>query len=331
MVISRMTAYFLVEEPKGPLWHVPFSRMQGFVGRQNEIQMLETKLFQPNRCQRVAVLGLGGVGKSRIALELAYRTKSQRPKHSVFWVQATDSLTFERDAYEIGKKLKIQGIEDDKSDIKNLVKQRLSHESAGPWLMILDNADDEATWGRNSTLTEYLPDSPMGSVLVTTRNRRVAIDLAGKESFELREMGKDEAIEMLRNLIAKPEILTDLDASLILLERLTYLPLAIAQAATYINMNDESIQVYLELLNDTEDNVIELLSEDFQTEGRYKEAKNPIAATWLVSFEQIQRQNALAADYISFISCLSETNIPQSLLPDAPPKKMMIDALGVIK
>jgi hypothetical protein len=58
---------------------------------------------------------------------------------------------------------KSKGIEDDKSDVKNLVKQRLSHESAGPWLIILDNADDEVTWGRNSTLTEYLPDSPIGS------------------------------------------------------------------------------------------------------------------------------------------------------------------------
>src|SRR5271154_4250117 len=158
-----MTAYFLLEEPRGPLWHVPLSRMQGFVGRQNEIQMLETKLFQPNRCQRVAVLGLGGVGKSRIALELAYRTKSQRPMYSIFWVQATDALAFEKDLFEIGKKLKIQGIEDEKAGIKGLVKQRLSHESAGEWLMILDNADDETIWGRNSNpsveataLSEYL-------------------------------------------------------------------------------------------------------------------------------------------------------------------------------
>src|SRR5271170_1985190 len=126
-----MAAHFFLEEPLGPLWYVPFDITQEFVGRRNEIKTLETKLFQPNRCQRVAVLGLGGVGKSRIALELAYRTKSQRPMYSIFWVQATDALAFEKDLFEIGKKLKIQGIEDEKAGIKGLVKQRLSHESAG--------------------------------------------------------------------------------------------------------------------------------------------------------------------------------------------------------
>jgi tetratricopeptide (TPR) repeat protein len=326
-----MATHFSLEEPSSPLWCVPFDHLQEFVGRRNEIKTLETKLFQPNGCGGVAVLGLGGVGKSRIALELAHRTKAQRPKHSVFWVQATDSLTFEKDVYEIGKKLEIQGIEDGKADVKNLVKQRLSHESAGQWLMILDNADDEAIWGTKSTLTDYLPNSPMGSVLVTTRNRRVATNLTGKESIELQEMKEVEALDTFRSLLAKPDILADLDATSTLLERLTYLPLAIVQAAAYINMNDVSILVYLDLLNDSEENVIELLSEDFQTKGRYKDGENPVAVTWLISFEQILRQNPLAADYLSFISCLSEKNIPQSLLPDAPSTKKMIDALGVIK
>jgi tetratricopeptide (TPR) repeat protein len=197
--------------------------------------------------------------------------------------------------------------------------------------MILDNADDEVIWGTKSMLTDYLPNSPMGSVLVTTRNRRVATNLAGKESIKLQEMKEDEALDTFRGLLAKPDILTDLDATSTLLERLTYLPLAIVQAAAYINMNDVSIPVYLDLLNDSEENVIELLSEDFQTKGRYKDGENPVAVTWLISFEQIRRQNLLAADYLSFISCLSEKNIPQSLLPDAPSTKKMIDALGVIK
>src|SRR5947199_1926262 len=128
----------------------------------------------PNSCSTRPGRGC----KSRIALELAYRTKAQRPQYSVIWVQATDCLTFERDVYEIGKILQIQGIEDEKADVKHLVKQHLSHESAGQWLMILDSADDEAIWGTKSILTDYLPNSPVGSVLVTTRNRRVAINLA---------------------------------------------------------------------------------------------------------------------------------------------------------
>jgi tetratricopeptide (TPR) repeat protein len=282
-------------------------------------------------------LGLGGVGKSRIALELADRTRSQRPTHSIFWIQATDPLTFEKDFFEIGKKLEVPGLEDEKADVKSLVKQRLNHESAGKWLIILDNADDEAFWGRKTrqsvggiALAEYLPNSSKGSILVTTRSRRVATHLAGKEVVELLEMGQDEAIDTLKSLLARPETLDNTDAALDLLEKLTFLPLAIVQAAAYINTNDESIQVYLDLLNDTEENVIELLSEDFGDDGRYKEAQNAVASTWLISFNQIRLHCPLAAEYLSFMSCLNEKNIPQSLLPDAPSKKKMIDATGTL-
>lgn len=54
----------------------------------DEIETLEKKLFRPHGCQRVAVSELGGVGKGKIALELAYRIKSQRPKYSIFWVRS---------------------------------------------------------------------------------------------------------------------------------------------------------------------------------------------------------------------------------------------------
>lgn len=310
--------------------------MEGFIGRQNEVQLLEAKLFQPNGSRRVAVVGLGGVGKSRLALELAHRAESQLERRSIFWVRATDALTFEKDFFEIGKKLKIPGIEDEKADYKGLVTQVLSQDS-GDWLMILDEADDEAIWGRSliqntgtMTLTKYLPKSATGSILITTRNRRVATTLAGKQIVTLEEMNIDEAIQLLGNLLTGPEILEDHIATSTLLQRLTCLPLAIVQAAAYINMNDVTIQVYLDLLEDGEENTIDLLDEDFEDEGRYKERPNAVASTWLISFEQIRRQDHLATDYLSFMACLSEKNIPQSLLPQAPSMKKMVDALGIL-
>jgi len=281
-------------------------------------------------------MGLGGIGKSRLALEIAHRIKSTRPTCSVFWIQATDVSTFETDCRQIGKLLQIPGLEDDKADIKSLVKQHLSHESAGEWLLVLDSADDAQVWCRDekrttSTLSEYLPRSRAGSILVTTRTRGVATSIAGKNVMELQRMEKDKALQMLQDLLLNPEILDDVDATSKLLEELTFLPLAIVQAAAFINRNDETIENYLRLLNDSEENVIRLLSEDFEDDGRYADTKNPIASTWLVSFDQIQRQNKLAADYLSFISCLSPRNIPQSLFPDAPSALDMSKAIGLLK
>ncbi len=111
-----------------------------------------------------------------------------------------------------------------------------------------------------------------------------------------------------------------------LVERLTYLPLAIVQAAAYINMNNTSTQDYLEFLDDTEENVIDLLSEDFSNdEQRYKKGQNPVASTWLVSFIQIQVHHPRAAEFLAFTSCLSEKNIPLSLLPEVSSRREMTE------
>jgi hypothetical protein len=321
----------------GPLWLVPFGRTGSFVGRQEELKRLEAKFIQTASFQKVAILGLGGIGKSRLALELTYRLIAQRQTLSVFWVRASDPLVFEKDLFEIGKTLEIPGIDDENADVKNLVKQRLSRISTGEWLLILDGADDENLWTGASerqrdqmSLVKDLPNSPRGSILITSRSRRITTYLAGKETIELREMAKDEAVEILRDQLVEPEILANLDATFALLEQLTFLPLAIVQAAAYMNMNDITIQMYLHLLADTEENVIYLLSEDFEADGRDNSAKNPVATTWLVSFEQIRRDHPLAAEYLSFMSCLNQKNIPQFLLPEAPSNKKMIDAIGTL-
>ena len=48
--------------------------------------------------------------------------------------------------------------------------------------------------------------------------------------------------------------------------------------------------------------MVELLSKDFEDEWRYAEIKNPVAPTWLISFDHIQILNSLASDYLSFMS-----------------------------
>ena len=140
---------------------MPFDRISGFVGRTDELERLKRQIFNSDSRRIVSVLGLGGMGKSRLALELAYHIKSEHPQHSIFWIEAAEQLTFENYVLEIGKKLRIPGIKDEKADIKTLFKQRLNR-STEQWLLILDNADDEALWGKQSdstseasTLVEY--------------------------------------------------------------------------------------------------------------------------------------------------------------------------------
>jgi hypothetical protein len=64
---------------------------------------------------------------------------------------------------------------------------------------------------------------------------------------------------------------------------------------------------HLSLLADQEEAVIDLLSEEFEDNGRNDNTKNPVATTLLISFEQIRHRNPLAADYLSFMACIDPT------------------------
>lgn len=329
--VSNGNLCFPLVDLPGPILYIPFNPTPGFVGRTDELERLKS-----DRHRIVSILGLGGVGKSRLALELAFQVNSTRPEEWIFWIEATDQLTFEKDVLEIGKKLRIQGIEDKKADIKNLVKQRLSN-STERWLLILDNADDDTLWGRHAgtssetrTLVHYLPRTTTGSIVITTRTPSVAAFLAGKEVIELPMMSPIESIEMFTQALREPRPVIDPAATSKLVEKLAYLPIAIIQAASYLNMTGRSVKTYLDLLDKPEEEAIQLLSEDFGDSTRYANAKNPVATTWLISLNHIRKHHAFAATIFSSMVCLNEKSIPRSLLPETKSELETINAIAVL-
>ncbi len=282
-------------------------------------------------------MGLGGMGKTQTALELAYRTREKRPGCSVFWVPALSLETVRKAFTDIGLQLKVPGLQEPDADVLGLVQQHLCKDDAAPWLLILDNVDDTRWWfeplassAQSARLIDHLPRSDRGSILITTRSRKAAVQMGVQHVIAVPEMDEKTAVQLLRRTLIVPqrEYFNETESRLV--EQLTCLPLAIVQAAAYINANDISLQDYLSLLNHADDTVVELLSEHFGDEGRYAEAKNPAAMTWLISFEHIRRYDRLAVEYLSFMACLEPKFIPHSFLPRATSEKGMVDALGTL-
>ncbi|KAF1977229.1 hypothetical protein BU23DRAFT_596681 [Bimuria novae-zelandiae CBS 107.79] len=143
-------------------------------------------------------------------------------------------------------------------------------------------------------------------------------------------MEEDAAARLLEKCLIDPKLINNRHGTSALLSQLTYLPLAIVQAAAYINENGIAIADYLSLLADQEEEVIDLLSEEFEDDGRYRDVKNLVATTWLILFEQIRQRDPLAAEYLSFMACVEPKDIPQSLLPPGPTRKKEIDAIGTL-
>ncbi|PVH77684.1 hypothetical protein DL98DRAFT_534619 [Cadophora sp. DSE1049] len=138
-------------------------------------------------------------------------------------------------------------------------------------------------------------------------DRSPARDTEYRGSFrDGRGCGRSAAGKCLDN----PEVLGSRHDVTALLTVLAFLPLAIVQAAAYINKNGIRLLDYLSMLAQQEEDAIELLGEDFEDNWGYRNVKNPIATTWLISFEQIRQRDLLALEYLLFMSCLDAKNIP---------------------
>ena len=282
-------------------------------------------------------MGLGGIGKTQVVLELAYRIRDRFPDHSIFWIPALSFESVRQAYFGIARHLGIAQAGYEVEDIWGLVQDHLSRSNVRPWLLIIDNADDlemfldgAGNHVKFSRLTDILPKSNGSSLILTTRSRKVAIRFAKDNIIPLSELDENIAIDLLNQSVINKTILEDNQAVMQLLKELTFLPLAIVQAVAYINENNITLGRYTNLLQSQEEDIIEILSEDFEDEGRYCDLKNPIATTWRVSFEKIRTLEPLAADYLSFMSCLDPKAIPESLLPIAPTKKKGIDAFGLL-
>ncbi|KAH7336155.1 hypothetical protein BKA65DRAFT_527080 [Rhexocercosporidium sp. MPI-PUGE-AT-0058] len=309
-----------------PAWIVPFERNRRFTGRQVQLAEVEEKLLWGG-CTRTAIVGLGGVGKTQLALELAYQIRDKYRSCSVIWIPATNVESLHQAYLDVARQLGIAGCEDMQADVKRLVKDYLSKESTGQWLLVFDNADDLSMWTSQvgsepgfERLIDYLPKSKRGCVLFTSRDRKTAAKLAQQNVIQLTEMGEEVAMQLLQKCLIDPGLVENRSVTKTLLRELTYLPLAIVQAAAYINENGIAFAEYLSLLADQEEEVIELLSEEFEDHGRYRNVKNP----------QIQHRDPLAADYLSFMCCIDPKDIPRSLLPPGPSRKKEIDAIGTL-
>jgi tetratricopeptide (TPR) repeat protein/nucleoside phosphorylase len=292
------------DEKSPSILRLPHHRNAYFRGRDDEMFRLYESLASGNPTVIVQIIrGEGGVGKTHLAVEYAYRRLSDYD--IVLWLDAGDPAGL-ADAYaglaECTEDLKhLAGRE--RPEVVKAVRQWLA--GAGRWLLVFDNAEGP------ESVEHYIPPQGNGHVIVTSRNpnwghlaRTVCLDLWSRPesaAFLLdRTHSKDEA-----SAAGVAELLGDL-------------PLALEHAGAYVKATGCSLLDYARLL---------------QSEGlgmlddTAVQSHRAVSATWSITLKRLKKECPEAALLMCILAFLAPEGLPVSSLVGGAP--VLIDSLNV--
>jgi hypothetical protein len=243
-----------------PIWRAPYRRNVSFTGREALLEELHRAL---TRGAAVALTGLGGIGKTQLALEYAYRHRGEY--RVVWWVRADDGATLAADYAGLAAALGLPEREAREQAVV-VAAVRLWLEQNTGWLLVFDNA------GSREAVRDYVPQG-RGAVIITSRE---PVWSGVATPFGLEVLVAEEAVAFLCKRTGD----TDAAAAAALAEALGRLPLALEQAAAYIEDTGGSLQHYHALF---EEHHAALLRQ-----GRLStEYPDTVATTWMLSIGKV--------------------------------------------
>jgi tetratricopeptide (TPR) repeat protein/transcriptional regulator with XRE-family HTH domain len=292
-----------------PAWNVPHLRNAFFTGREEVLQYLH-KVLKENEDKSVALTqshalsGLGGVGKTQVAIEYAYRFHKE---HSmVLWVQADTRDTIIASFLSIAELLNLPEKNDRDQDrvVKATLRWLSRHQG---WLLIFDNVDDL------EMVKLFLPTLPCGAILLTTRLQATGTIA---QSIEIEKMTLEEGVLFLlrRAKILRAHAPSDWSSNKefriakTIWEEMDGLPLAIDQAGAYIENLQCTLSDYLGFYQKRR---VQLLKE-----RGYPVSGHPasVATTFTITMEKIQQGTPEAADLLRLCAFLDPDAIPEEII-----------------
>ena len=175
------------------------SRVDHFVGRSEELDAIHRELEHDGSRKTAVVHGLGGIGKTQLAL--AYEKRHRDEYSAVFWVNSKDVDTLKRGYAAAARRiyrehpslvhLKAVAEGSDLNEAAEAVRRWLSSPGNDRWLVIFDNHDTPGTFD----IRPFLPEADHGAILITTRSSQL-------------QLGRPVAVKKLQNIKHSLEILS---------------------------------------------------------------------------------------------------------------------------
>lgn len=265
--------------------------------------------------------------KSKLAIRYAEYLCRESPDTYIFWVNSATKDTFLQGFRRIHEKLGLPVAHGGSNDMAGQVSNWLSDGKNGPWLMILDNADDYYVFRDQRTnsdvppardsgaLDSFLPQTGNGRILITSRSRDAATTLAlGLHNIRtVQGMEEEQAKLLLRKTLGDFDEKDDTARELV--HAMNCIPLSITQAAAYIQTLRPRMTCgqYVKKLKDR--NFILLGGRVPQIRHNTDAKNNEVEIkTWQITFDQIRQERQSAAELLSLMCFFQPQGIPQWVL-----------------
>jgi tetratricopeptide (TPR) repeat protein len=295
-----------------PVWNVPFPRNAFFTGREEILVALHRALGAEQTValtQSSALHGLGGVGKTQLALEYTYRYALEYS--AVFWIRAETVTSIVSSLLQVAEVLQLPGRDDhNQQRVIAAVQRWLS--THGQWLLIWDNMEDL------ELLDRFLPSTGSGAVLITTRcqvlgTRARGIDLVPMKQeegvlFVLRRakvLSPEATREQLRQFAQRMP--AHYAAAVELVSALGGLPLALDQAGAYLEETQCAFSAYLDLFRTRRAALLQLRGKGSCTHPE------SVSTTFVLAMTATAQHHPAVLDLLRVCAMLQADAIPEEL------------------
>jgi cellulose biosynthesis protein BcsQ len=285
-------------------WNVP-ARNVTFTGRALVLDRLRDSLqegMSDVSPRPHALSGLGGVGKTQVALEYAYRFMADYDL--IWWISAEEVDNVVASLAELGARIGAPGGDDITLASQEALQMLAREVPTKRWLLVFDNADDPAD------LTRFLPRGG-GHILVTSRNQAWA---EASNTLPVAVFTREESVE---HLSRRAPGLSAEEADHVA-EAVGDLPLAVEQAAAWLAETAAPVEDYLQLLTEQTSNALDL--------NQPADYPDTVAATWLVSIARLRERSPASVRLLQVCAFMGPEPISSRLLYS----KEMLDELKTV-
>src|SRR5581483_8466403 len=290
----------------------PYKRNPYFTGRGDQLKQLHTLLSAGKQVALTqAISGLGGIGKTQLALEYAYRY--QKSYHDIFWASADTEEALIASSVRFAEILHLPEVKEaDQNKVKAAVCRWFQKHTN--WLLVVDNIEDL------HLLPSFVPENRQGAVLLTTR-RQVTEPVA--QALELEILPEEDAILFLLKRTKVLELdasledasASDIEVARVITRLLGNLPLALDQAGAYILETMCGIAEYVVLFHTHRERLLQRrIAESIPTDH-----PDSVTTTFELNFQQVQRRNPAAADLLYLCAYLAPDAIAEEVLTAEAP------------